>query len=69
MEVLKTEEDFYELAMAYFKKAEEMGVRYAEVMVDVQRHTKRGVGVEVMIGAMTRARVDADKGLNVRVHV
>lgn len=33
MNVLQTEEDFYELAMAYFKKAAEHHVTYAEVFL------------------------------------
>lgn len=66
MEVLRTEEDFYELAMAYFERAKEVGIRYAEVMVDVQRHTKRGIGIEVVMSALSRAREDAKKLFDVK---
>ncbi|KAE8445172.1 hypothetical protein EG329_013669 [Mollisiaceae sp. DMI_Dod_QoI] len=66
IEVLKTEEDFYELTIAYFKKAKEMKVRYAEVMFDLQAHTRRGVGVEVVMSALRRAREDAERILNVK---
>ncbi|KUJ15318.1 adenosine deaminase [Mollisia scopiformis] len=66
MEVLRTEEDFYELAMAYFDKAKAMNVRYAEVMFDLQAHTRRGVGVETVMVALRRAREDAEKHLDVK---
>jgi adenosine deaminase len=39
MECLVKEEDFYELAMSYFSRAKEMGVRYCEVMFDPQAYT------------------------------
>lgn len=65
MEVLRTEEDFYELAMSYFERAKGMGVRYCEVMVDVQRHTRRGVGIEVIFSALRRAREGGEKKFNV----
>ncbi|CZR58125.1 related to AAH1-adenosine deaminase [Phialocephala subalpina] len=66
MEVLRTEEDFYELAMSYFERAKEMGVRYCEVMVNVQRHTRRGVGIEVIFSALRRAREGGEEKFNVK---
>lgn len=65
MEVLRTGEDFHELAMAYFERAKQMGVRYAEVMVDIQRHTRRGVEVEVVMDALRTARDTAEKRFKV----
>jgi adenosine deaminase len=43
MDVLRTEEDLYDLGMGYFRKAGEMNVRYCEVLFDNQAHTRRGV--------------------------
>ena len=43
MEVLMTEEDFYELAMDYFIKGAVVNVRYCGIFIDPQAHTRRGV--------------------------
>src|SRR5699024_8909728 len=48
MSVLQKEEDFYELAMAYFKKVQEQNVKYAEVFFDPQAHTSRGISFETV---------------------
>ncbi len=55
MNVLQTEEDFYELAMAYFHKAKEHNVRYAEVFFDPQAHTSRGISFETVFNGYYRA--------------
>ena len=66
MEVLWTEEDFYELAMDYFVKAAAMNVRYCEPFFDPQAHTRRGVELETFMRGFQRAQVEADTKLNVR---
>ena len=38
MNVLLTSEDFYDLAMAYYRKAASQGLRYAEIFFDPQAH-------------------------------
>ena len=43
MSVLRTEQDFYDLATAYFRKARSQNVVYAEVFFDPQAHTARGI--------------------------
>lgn len=65
MEVLKTEEDFYELAMGYFKKAAGMKVRYSEVFFDPQAHTRRGIHLETVMGGLRKAQIDAREKLGV----
>jgi adenine deaminase len=62
--VLRTEQDFYDLAMAYFRKASEQHVTYAEVFFDPQAHTSRGVPFEAVIGGIDRARCDAPLAAN-----
>lgn len=59
MSVLQTEEDFYELAMAYFTKVKEHNVKYVEVFFDPQAHTSRGVDYKDVITGYHRACVDA----------
>ncbi|MFN9249762.1 MAG: adenosine deaminase, partial [Brevundimonas sp.] len=38
-EVLRTEEDFHDLALAYFRRAAADNVRHAEIFFDPQTHT------------------------------
>ena len=40
--VLVTEPDFYDLTMAYLRRAAAQGVRHAEIFFDPQTHTDRG---------------------------
>jgi len=65
MEVLRTEDDFYDLAMEYFAKAKEMNVRYAESFFDPQAHTRRGVEIESVMKGLKRAKIDAERDLGV----
>jgi adenosine deaminase len=41
--VLRTEEDFHDLALAYFERAHADGVLHAEIFFDPQTHTDRGL--------------------------
>ncbi|KAI9741124.1 MAG: hypothetical protein M1834_002837 [Cirrosporium novae-zelandiae] len=63
MEVLQTEEDFYDLAMEYFEKAKQMNVRYAEVFFDPQAHTRRGVKLQDVLNGLQKAKHDAEAKL------
>jgi adenosine deaminase len=65
MEVLRTEQDFYELAVDYFERAARMNVRYCEPFFDPQAHTRRGIGFEIFMKGFKRAQVDAERDLNV----
>jgi adenosine deaminase len=69
MRVLRTEPDFYDLAMAYLSKAAEQNVRYAEIFFDPQAHTSRGVPFDVVIRGLRRALLDADARLGVRAQL
>jgi adenosine deaminase len=42
-DVLRTEEDFHDLALAYFARAHADGVVHAEIFFDPQTHTDRGL--------------------------
>ena len=66
MSVLLREVDFYDLAMAYFRKAASQNVRYAEFFFDPQGHTSRGVAFETVIAGLTRAQADAEAQLGLR---
>ena len=69
MSVLRAEQDFYDLAMAYFRTTSAQHVVYAEVFFDPQAHTSRGIGFDTVIGGLHRARVDAQAQLGLRVQL
>src|SRR4029453_19343711 len=66
MSVLLTETDFYDLAMAYFRKAAGQNVRYVEFFFDPQGHTARGVAFDPVGGGLARAQADAEAQLGLR---
>lgn len=68
MEVLRTEEDFYDLAMAYFRNVQKHNVKYAEVFFDPQAHTSRGVEFKTFFEGYYRATQDAAK-LGIEAHL
>lgn len=65
MNVLRTEEDFYELAYHYFEKAAAENVIYVEPFFDPQGHTSRGVDFDTIIQGIHRAQADAREKLGV----
>jgi len=69
MSVLLTENDFYDLAWAYFNKAHEQNIRYAEIFFDPQAHTSRGVAFGTVIRGLRRAVQDARRLLDVRIQL
>jgi len=67
--VLQTPQDFADLADAYFARAAAQGVRHAEVFVDPQAHTARGVPLEVVMEGLGEAfgRAEATHGLSASI--
>ncbi|PYU90108.1 MAG: adenosine deaminase [Acidobacteria bacterium] len=63
--VLIQEQDFYDLAWAYFERAYKQNVRHAEIFFDPQTHTERGIAFETVIAGLQRAMEDAASKLNV----
>ncbi len=55
MSVLKTEEDFFDLTMAYLNRARADNVRHAEIFFDPQGHTERGVAFDTAISGIVTA--------------
>ena len=55
MAVLRTEDDFAELADAYLARAAVQGVRHAEIFFDPQAHTARGVPIGTVIEGLAQA--------------
>ena len=63
--VLRTEDDFREMAMAYFRRAAADGVVHAELFFDPQTHTARGVPIGAVIEGLARAQAQAGRELGV----
>ncbi len=63
--VLLHEQDFYDMAWAYFEKAKADGVVRAELFFDPQTHTARGVSVGAVIEGLSRACADAQIRLGI----
>lgn len=55
MNVLRTEEDFFDLTMAYLNRARADNVRHAEIFFDPQGHTARGVPFATAISGILTA--------------
>ncbi len=65
MKVLLYERDFYELTLAYLRKAASQGVRHAEIFFDPQAHTDRGVAFETAITGIHRALLEGERRLGI----
>lgn len=63
--VLITEEDFYDLTIAYLTKAASQHVRHAEIFFDPQSHTNRGIAFETVIRGIEQAVVEANSLLHI----
>ncbi|MEM7280942.1 MAG: adenosine deaminase, partial [Pseudomonadota bacterium] len=66
MNVLRTEQDFYELAYQYFERVAADNVLYVEPFFDPQAHTSRGVDFDVVLNGISRAQQDAATKLGVQ---
>ncbi|MEZ4750873.1 MAG: adenosine deaminase [Bdellovibrionota bacterium] len=54
-DVLRDEEDFFDLTIAYLKKVHRENVRHVEIFFDPQTHTDRGIPFEVVIRGIRAA--------------
>jgi adenosine deaminase len=60
-DVLRTEEDFPDLATAYFDRAAADNVRHAEIFFDPQTHTDRGIPFQVVADGLLTGMAEAEK--------
>ncbi len=67
--VLVHEQDFYDLAWAYFEKCAEDYVVHTEMFFDPQTHTERGVAFATVINGLQRACDDAQTKLGISSHL
>jgi len=61
MSVLIEGQDFYDLAMAYLRRAAAQNVRHCEIFFDPQGHTERGVAFKTVIDGLWRALRDGER--------
>ena len=59
-DVLRTREDFRDLAIAYFDRAAADGVVHAEIFFDPQTHTARGIAFGTVIAGLLDGMAEAE---------
>ncbi len=64
-QVLITRQDFYDLTMAYLKRAHADCVLHTEIFFDPQTHTERGIAFETVISGITAALSDVKRELGI----
>lgn len=64
-QVLLHEEDFYELAMAYFERCHQQNIVHAEIFFDPQTHTHRRVAFETVVKGLKKACDEANSRWNI----
>lgn len=64
-DVLRTEQDFYDLTWAYLQKCKAQCVTHVEPFFDPQTHTDRGVPFEVVITGISAALKEAKSQLGI----
>ena len=63
--VLQTEQDFYDLTWAYLQRAKADNIVHTEIMYDPQSHTERGIDFAIAINGIHRALSDAQSQLGI----
>lgn len=65
MSVLITEQDFYDLTMAYLQRVHQDNVVHVEIFFDPQGHLERGVSFETQFNGIHKALLDGEKELGI----
>jgi len=63
--VLITEQDFHDLAMAYFRRVAPDGCRHVELFFDPQTHTDRGLPFRVAADGLLSGMAEAERTLGI----
>ena len=64
-DVLRDQDDFYDLTWAYLQRARADGVVHAEIFFDPQTHTARGIDPEVFVEGIVQALHDGEAELGI----
>lgn len=65
MNVLREEQDYYDLTWAYLSKIHSENVLHTELFFDPQGHTSRGVPFETVVNGIHRALLDGEQKLGI----
>ena len=63
--VLRDEDDFHALTIAYLKRAHADGVVHVEIFFDPQTHTERGVAFATALNGIRRALADGERDFGI----
>jgi len=64
-QVLRKQQDFYDLTWAYLERAAEDNVRHVEIFFDPQTHTERGVDFATVVDGIHGALLDGQSRLDI----
>jgi len=59
--VLRDEDDFHALTLAYLRRAHADGVVHVEIFFDPQTHTERGIAFATVLAGIVRGLVDGER--------
>ena len=69
MNVLQTEQDFYDLTMAYLERIHQDNVRHTEIFFDPQGHTSRGIKFETVLNGIRSALDDGEEKFGITFEI
>jgi adenosine deaminase len=64
-EVLRAEQDFYDITWAYLQRCHQQQVLHVEPFFDPQTHTQRGIAFETVVSGIIRALEDGHRRLGI----
>ncbi|MBW8190044.1 adenosine deaminase [Neiella marina] len=67
--VLRTEQDFYDLTWAYLERSKIDNVIHTEIFFDPQTHTERGIEFDTVISGIYRALCDGQAQLGITFQI
>lgn len=67
--VLRTEQDFYDLTWEYLLRAKEDNICHTEIFFDPQTHTDRGIAFEIVVNGIHRALKAGEQQLGISAHL
>lgn len=69
MNVLRTEQDFFDMTWAYLKRAHADGIVHTEIMFDPQAHTARGVPIQTVFSGIAQALRQGQRELGISAYM
>jgi adenosine deaminase len=63
--VLRHEQDFYDLTMAYLQRAHAQHVLHTEIFFDPQSHTQRGIPFTTVLSGIRQALIDGERAFGI----